>query len=39
MGFKQSVYEATVYRWDSGRNVLLVGVYVDDLIITGAKEQ
>jgi hypothetical protein len=39
MGFKQSVYEATVYRRGSGRNVLLVGIYVDDLIITGAKEQ
>ena len=28
-----------MYRRDNGRNVLLVGVYVDDLIITGAKEQ
>ena len=28
-----------MYRWGSGRNVLLVGVYVDDLIITDAKEQ
>jgi len=37
MGFKQSAYEAAVYRWGSGRNILLVGVYVDDLIITGAK--
>ena len=39
MGFKQSMHEVAVYRWGSGRNVLLVGVYVDDLIITGAKEQ
>jgi len=39
MGFKQSAHEAAVYRWGSGRNVLLVGVYVDDLIITGAEEQ
>ena len=39
MGFKQSAHEATVYRWGSGRNVLLAGVYVDDLIITGAEEQ
>jgi len=28
-----------VYRWGSGRNVLLVGVYVDDLIITDTEEQ
>ena len=35
MGFKQSVHEAAVYRQGSGRNVLLVDVYVDDLIITG----
>jgi hypothetical protein len=38
MGFKQSVHEAAVYRRGSGRNVLLVSVYVDDLIITGAEE-
>ena len=37
MGFQQSADEAAVYRWGSGRNILLVGVYVDDLIITGAK--
>jgi len=28
-----------VYPRGSGCNVLLVGVYVDDLIITGAEEQ
>ena len=39
MSFKQSAHEAAVYRWGSGRNVLLVGVYIDDLIITGAEEQ
>ena len=39
MGFKQSVHEAAVYQRGSGRNVLLAGVYVDDLIITGAEEQ
>jgi hypothetical protein len=38
MGFKQSTHEAAVYRWGSGHNVMLVGVYVDDLIITGADE-
>ena len=39
MGFQQSAHEAAVYRRGSGRTVLLVGVYVDDLIITGAKEE
>jgi hypothetical protein len=39
IGFKQSAHEAAVYRRGSGRNVLLVGVYDDDLVITGAKEQ
>jgi hypothetical protein len=36
MGFQQSAHEAAIYQHSSGRNVLLVGVYVDDLIITGA---
>ena len=39
MGFKQSAHEAAVYRRGNGRNVLLVSVYIDDLIITGAEEQ
>ncbi|XP_066313486.1 uncharacterized mitochondrial protein AtMg00810-like [Miscanthus floridulus] len=39
MGFKQSAHEAAVYRRGSEHNVLLVGVYVDGLIITGAEEQ
>ena len=38
MGFKQSAHEAAAYRRGSGRNVLLVDVYVDDLIIIGAEE-
>jgi len=38
MGFTQSAHEAAVYRRGSGRTVLLVGVYVDDLIITGADQ-
>jgi hypothetical protein len=38
MGFQQSAHEAAMYRRGSGRTVLLVGVYVDDLIITGAEE-
>jgi len=36
MGFQQSAHEAAVYRRGSGEDLLLVGVYVDDLIITGA---
>jgi len=38
LGFQQSDHEAAMYRRGSGRTVLLVGVYVDDLIITGAAE-
>jgi hypothetical protein len=37
MGFEQSPHEAAVYRRGNGGNVLLVGVYVDDLVITGTK--
>jgi hypothetical protein len=36
MGFQQSAHEAAMYRRGSGRAILLVGVYVDDLIIAGA---
>jgi len=39
MSFTQSAHEAVVYRRGSGRFVLLVGVHVDDLIITGAEEE
>jgi hypothetical protein len=38
MGFEQSPHEAVVYRRGNGGNVLLVGVYVDDLVITGTKD-
>ena len=38
MAFQQSPHEAAVYRWGKGDNALLVGVYVDDLVITGTKE-
>jgi hypothetical protein len=34
MGFEQSPYEAAIYQRGNGGNVLLVGVYVDDLVIT-----
>jgi hypothetical protein len=38
MGFEQSPHEAAVYRHGNGGNVLLVGVYVDDLMIAGTKD-
>jgi hypothetical protein len=38
MGFEQSPHEAAVYQRGNGGNVLLVGVYVDDLVITGTKD-
>jgi hypothetical protein len=38
MGFEQSPHDAVVYRRGNGGNVLLVGVYVDDLVITGTKD-
>jgi hypothetical protein len=38
MGFEQSPHEAAVYRRGNGGNVLLVGMYVDDLVITGTKD-
>jgi len=34
LGFQQSAHEAAMYRRGSERTVLLVGVYIDDLIIT-----
>jgi hypothetical protein len=38
MGFGQSPHEAAIYQWGSGGNTLLVGVYVNDLVITGTKD-
>jgi hypothetical protein len=38
MGFEQSPHKAAIYRWGSGGKALLVGVYVDDLVITGTKD-
>jgi hypothetical protein len=38
MGFGQSPHEATIYRRGNGGNTLLVGVYVDVLVITGTKD-
>jgi hypothetical protein len=37
MSFGQSPHEAVIYRRGNGGNVLLVGVYVDDLVIIGIK--
>jgi hypothetical protein len=34
MGFQQSTHVVVVYRRGNGCSVLLVGIYVDDLIIT-----
>ena len=33
MGFEQSPHEVAIYRRGNGANALLVGVYVDDLVI------
>jgi hypothetical protein len=38
MGFGQSLHKATIYQRGNGGNALLVGVYVDDLVITGTKD-
>jgi hypothetical protein len=38
MGFEQSPHEAAIYRRGSGGKALLVGVYVDNLVITGTKD-
>jgi hypothetical protein len=38
MGFMPSTHGAAIYRRANGENVLLVGVYVDDLVITDAKD-
>jgi hypothetical protein len=38
MGVRQSPHEAAIYRRGNGGNALLVGVYVDDLVITDIKD-
>jgi hypothetical protein len=38
MGFGQSPHDRAIYRRSNGGNVMLVGVYVDDLVITGIKD-
>jgi hypothetical protein len=37
MGFGQSPHKAAIYRWGNEGNTLLVGVYVDDLVIIDTK--
>lgn len=37
MGFKKCPYEHAVYTKREGNEFLIVGVYVDDLLITGSK--
>jgi hypothetical protein len=36
--FGQSPHEAAIYRRGNGGNTLLMGVYVDDLVITSTKD-
>jgi hypothetical protein len=38
MDFEQSPHEAAVYQRGNRENVLLVGVYVNDLVITSTKD-
>jgi hypothetical protein len=38
MGFGQSPHEAAIYQRGNRGNTLRVGVYVDDLVITGTKD-
>jgi hypothetical protein len=38
MGFRQSPHEAAIYQRGNRGNALLVGVCVDDLVITGTKD-
>jgi hypothetical protein len=38
IGFVQSPHEAAIYRRGNGGAVLLVGIYIDDLVITDTKD-
>jgi hypothetical protein len=38
MDFEQSLHRVAINGWGNGGNTLLVGVYVDDLVITGTKD-
>ena len=37
LGFERSPLEHAMYKRGKGKSSLLVGVYVDDLVITGAE--
>jgi hypothetical protein len=39
LGFEKSPLEHAMYKQGKGRDHLLVGIYVDDLLITGADEK
>jgi hypothetical protein len=34
----KSPHKTAIYRWGNGGNTLLLGVYVDDLVITDTKD-
>jgi hypothetical protein len=38
MGFKQSEHKHAIYWRITGEAILLIGVYVDDMIITGSSK-
>jgi hypothetical protein len=38
MSFGQSLHETAIYQRGNGGNTLLMGVYIDDLVITGTKD-
>jgi hypothetical protein len=38
MGFRSSPHEAAIYRRVKGGNTLLVGLYIDDLVISSTKD-
>jgi hypothetical protein len=38
MGFGQSPHETVIYQRGNGGNILLVGVYIDDLVIIDTKD-
>ena len=39
LGFEKAPLEHAMYKRGEGRDRLLVGIYVDDLLITGADEE
>jgi hypothetical protein len=38
MDFEQSTHEVAIYRWGNGGNTLLMGVYIDALVIIDTKD-